>query len=173
MPSFTDTNETEWDVALTMAELRRVREELGVDLGKPTEAVAGYADGNTPLLTLLNYDLSLIGDLLAVVLEGQLAEQELDAQALARRLDGATLRAARDALLDAIADFHHGIGNDHVPAIIQKERAARDAAVSDATSRVQSLDTAAAAQHAIDQAGVEETMTSDQGQMNRGENDGE
>jgi len=167
MPRFQDATGTDWHVELTIGELRRVREQLGLDLGKPTEVATNYGDGNTPLLTVLHYDLSLIGDMLSVVLEPQLAEHNIDGEALAKRLDGTTLRAARDALLDAIADFHSGMRNDHVPAIVRQERVARDAAVADATNRVERLDAAAAAHQAIEQAEVERSPA----MHNEGESD--
>ncbi|RIK72136.1 MAG: hypothetical protein DCC68_26745 [Planctomycetota bacterium] len=95
MPSFKDTNGREWLVTLNVAQVKRVRERLGVNL-------ADLQEGN--LLTRLA-DPVLLVDVLFVLVQPQADENSVTDEQFAASLGGDTLSAASTALLEALCDF--------------------------------------------------------------------
>jgi hypothetical protein len=95
MPSFKDTSGREWLVTLNVAQVKRVRERLGVNL-------ADLQEGN--LLTRLA-DPVLLVDVLFVLVLPQAEESKVTDEQFAAGLGGDTLSAASTALLEALCDF--------------------------------------------------------------------
>jgi hypothetical protein len=95
MPSFKDTSGREWLVTLNVAQVKRVRERLGVNL-------ADLQEGN--LLTRLA-DPVLLVDVLFVLVQPQAEEKNITDEQFAAGLGGDTLADAATALLEALCDF--------------------------------------------------------------------
>ncbi|RIK72124.1 MAG: hypothetical protein DCC68_26760 [Planctomycetota bacterium] len=95
MPSFKDTNGREWLVTLNVAQVKRVRERLGVNL-------ADLQEGN--LLTRLADPVTLV-DVLFVLVQPQADENSVTDEQFAASLGGDTLSSASTALLEALCDF--------------------------------------------------------------------
>lgn len=95
MPSFKDTNGREWLVTLNVAQVKRVRERLGVNL-------ADLQEGN--LLVRLADPVTLV-DVLFVLVQPQADENSVTDEQFAASLGGDTLSAASTALLEALCDF--------------------------------------------------------------------
>lgn len=95
MPSFKDTNGREWLVTLNVAQVKRVRERLGVNL-------ADLQEGN--LLVRLADPVTLV-DVLFVLVQPQADENNVTDEQFAASLGGDTLSAASTALLEALCDF--------------------------------------------------------------------
>ncbi|RIK80201.1 MAG: hypothetical protein DCC68_11610 [Planctomycetota bacterium] len=97
MPSFKDTNGREWLVTLNVAQVKRVRERLGINL-------ADLQEGN--LLARLADPVTLV-DVLFVLVLPQADETNISDEQFASALGGDTLTEASTALLEALCDFFH------------------------------------------------------------------
>ncbi len=95
MPSYKDTNGREWLVTLNVAQVKRVRERLGVNL-------ADLQEGN--LLVRLSDPVTLV-DVLFVLVQPQADENSVTDEQFAAALGGDTLSSASTALLEALCDF--------------------------------------------------------------------
>jgi hypothetical protein len=95
MPSFKDTNGREWLVTLNVAQVKRVRERLNINL-------ADLQEGN--LLTRLADPVTLV-DVLFVLVQPQAEEASVTDEQFAAALGGDTLSAASTALLEALCGF--------------------------------------------------------------------
>lgn len=98
MASFTDKAGHRWVLDLTAGDLRRVRVQTGVELGKllaKPEQLAGVLFG----------DVETFGDVLWVLLEKQAKEKAVSEDAFADGFDREAVNAAALALVDAVADF--------------------------------------------------------------------
>jgi hypothetical protein len=95
MPSFKDTNGREWLVTLNVAQVKRVRERLGLNL-------ADLHQGN--LLVRLADPVTLV-DVLFVLVQPQAEEASVTDEQFASALGGDTLSSASTALLEALCDF--------------------------------------------------------------------
>lgn len=96
MPSFTDTTGREWKVAITVADVRRVKETLDVNLV--------HAIGGT-LLQDLSEDPLLLCDVLYVVCQQQAEERQVSDADFGRGLAGDVITDATSAFLQALVDF--------------------------------------------------------------------
>ena len=97
MPEFRDTEGRAWRVEINVTTLKRVKVDLGLDLGD--EAVAG-----TLYAKLVN-DPILLCDLLYVVCRDQAEEREIGDEAFGRGLGGVCLDNATAALIEALVNF--------------------------------------------------------------------
>ncbi|MEX2187955.1 MAG: hypothetical protein WD875_14210 [Pirellulales bacterium] len=95
MPSFKDTNGREWLVTLNVAQVKRVREQLRINL-------ADLQEGD--LLSRLADPVTLV-DVLFVLVQPQADDINVSDEQFATGLGGDTLTAASTALLEALCDF--------------------------------------------------------------------
>jgi hypothetical protein len=95
MPSFKDTNGREWLVTLNVAQIKRVRVRLKINL-------ADLQEGN--LLVRLSDPVTLV-DVLFVLVQPQAEENSVTDEQFAAGLGGDTLYSASTALLEALCDF--------------------------------------------------------------------
>ena len=98
MAKFTDHTGHEWKLLLTYGSAKRVKDATGVNL-----AVAG--SGNAEWVNLLFDDPGKIVGVLWELCEEQARAANVTAEQFGERFDGATLSAAGDALMEAVADF--------------------------------------------------------------------
>jgi hypothetical protein len=94
MPKFTDADGREWSLALTIGDIRRVRQEVNVDL----------AEVGQSLFESLSDPVKLV-DVLHALLVEECKARGIDAVAFARGMRGDTLDDASRQLLEAIVDF--------------------------------------------------------------------
>lgn len=98
MASFTDKAGRRWVLDLTAGDLRRVRVQTGVELGKllaKPEQLAGVLFG----------DVLTFGEVLWVLLAAQAERAGVSDDAFADAFDRPTVTAAALAVVDAVADF--------------------------------------------------------------------
>lgn len=98
MPKFKDTEGREWNVAITTATLKRVRELTGVKLG---EAVA---DG-FKVLNELFHDFEKLGDVLFAIVKPEADKDGVTSEQFGSALGGDVLNAASEAMVKALVDF--------------------------------------------------------------------
>lgn len=125
MKPFDDKHKRRWEVRVTAGAIKRVLDLLSVDLGRPLEG----PDGAPNTITRLNTDPVFLVDVLFCVLKPQLDEAGVNDEGFAELLDGEVALAARDALLEDLADFFRQFGHLHVATAIEKMDAVRDEAV--------------------------------------------
>lgn len=112
---FTDSHKHTWSFAFTAHSLRRVREETKYDLTEP------FA-GEPPLIDRLFQDIFVATDILWSLCQDQAQDIGLTRDEFEQRLDAATLKAARQALLDELADFFRSLGRSELAATVSKSR---------------------------------------------------
>lgn len=99
MAAFVDKLGREWVVSLTAGDLRRVREETGVELGKLLTDAEKLAD-------ILFGDPEKLGQVLWVLIAAQAGEKHIDADSFADGFDRETVEASAQAVTEAVADFY-------------------------------------------------------------------
>lgn len=99
MAKFKDCRDREWTLTLTNGDLRTVREDTGIELGK-------ILANKEQLTELLFGEAEKLGRIIWVLCEEQVAAAGLDERAFAKGFDGPTNERVRMALLDAIIDFY-------------------------------------------------------------------
>lgn len=104
MPTFTDTANRTWTIALGVDVLRRVRNTLAINLADCL-VLGDTADKDEPLLGRLHRDPVLLVDLLFVLCRDEAEKAGVDDVAFGQAFDGPVLDAAVAALLGAIDDF--------------------------------------------------------------------
>jgi len=95
MHSFTDTRGTTWDVSITIAEVKRIKARIDMDVAQISPELIGRIVDEPELL----------GDLLWCLCERQAEERQLDDVAFFGRLAGDALDQATNAFLEELVDF--------------------------------------------------------------------
>lgn len=95
MPSFKDSNNREWLVALDGPKIKRIRDKLGFDV----------ANSDGTVYAALRSDAALLIDVLYLLCQRQAEERKLSDEDFGALIFGEGLKVAREALADAIVDF--------------------------------------------------------------------
>lgn len=95
MASFKDTEGREWLVTLNTAQVKRVKQRLGINLADPQES---------DVLHKLADAITLV-DVLYVLVEKQAKERSVSDESFGEALGGDTLESASTAILEALCDF--------------------------------------------------------------------
>ena len=98
MAKFTDLVRREWTISLTSGDLRRVREQAGLDLGKALTNTDRLAE-------LLFGDVEMFGKVVWVLIEKQANALSITPEEFADGFDRDTFESASSAITDAILDF--------------------------------------------------------------------
>ena len=98
MPKFTDCKGREWTVAITVADLGRVRTDAKFDLGSALKSSEGFAD-------LLFAEPEKLVTILWVLVESEAKGRNVSPEEFAAGFDGPTVEAGAEALAEAVLDF--------------------------------------------------------------------
>ena len=98
MAKFIDAEGTDWTIEISVAEIKQLRTQLGIDL-------LALMDNNGGLLKRLAGDPIVLVDVISLLCSQQITERGLDEYGFARRLVGSGLSNAMDGLIEAIANF--------------------------------------------------------------------
>jgi hypothetical protein len=93
MKSFKDSKGREWRIELTIGSVKRIQKRFGVNI----------ADADDFLRVHQNFEL--FGNIIAMLLEQQFAEQQVTADDVEESMNGEVLAAARDAMVEELAFF--------------------------------------------------------------------
>jgi hypothetical protein len=133
MAHFKDSKGRQWTLALTIGRARECKERTGVDLLCP--------ESGKPSLPEVLGDEYRVADILEVLLADEFRRLGLDpASMLREEWDGATSRAAYDALLEELTSFFEGRGQTARAEIVRKTHQAIQAAFAVVADRVAALD---------------------------------
>ena len=102
MHSFTDNAGRTWTVEITVADLKRLRAMLGIDIANLTEPDAPPEE---QLLARLATDPVLLVDVLYVLCLDQAEKAGVTDEQFGRAMAGDAIEEATEALLEAIVDF--------------------------------------------------------------------
>lgn len=128
MTDFKDSKGRVWTLKLTLGSAKEIYDRLGIDLLNP----AKLAEGDESIVSRLAYDLLLVGDILAVLLEKQ--RQERDVENLLDDFDGETCAAASDAFLTEYERFFTDQKNPRAASVVRLIREVGDEVRSGETS---------------------------------------
>ena len=132
MPSFKDALGQTWSVELTGGTVRRARDRLGIDLGKPRA-------GDSPWLVRFEEDIAFKVDLLYVILLPQIREGGWTDEEFAELLADEALRDASVAVYGALTDFFLHLGRQEDALATQSQLALLPDVYGSAARRAQSL----------------------------------
>jgi hypothetical protein len=116
MARFKDAKSREWDVAIDVSQIRKVRERLKFELGKL------LAD-DLKRLNELAEDPCLLVDVLYLLCEEQAARTGVEAEEFGRGFAGGVIGDAFDALVGSYADFCPSQQRQTIAALLAKTKA--------------------------------------------------
>lgn len=131
--SFTDSKQNVWHVTLNIGNMRRIKEQLKIDLTTAMDSQEGF-------VSLLS-NTYIISDILYVACMSQANERgitnsEMFGECLA---DGEAVQAAVDTLVRAIANFSTPQRKELLLRIWEKVKAVETAAIQEAQEKLESL----------------------------------
>lgn len=139
MHSFRDCAGREWELAVNVAAIKRVRGLAGVDL------YGLLADGLGPLDALLADPCKFV-DVLYCLCKDQADRQVVTDEAFGVALGGDALARAAEAFMEELIDFFPDPrARDQLRLVVAKARQVRDLLVATATRRIEAIDPEAAA----------------------------
>jgi hypothetical protein len=145
MPTFKDTNGREWLVTINVAQVRRVREKLSVNL----------ADVHTDAVLAKLQDPVTLVDVLFVLIESQAHERHISDEDFAAGLGGDALETACAALLEALCDFFPKAKRLILHKVLAETTRRQQVAIERLENQVDEL-----IQKALDQAAADNLLTS-------------
>jgi len=133
MHTFKDSKGRQWEIAMTLGNVKRVRDTLHIDLLQP-EA------GDPPLLQRLGVDEFLLAEVIEKFLEPQFAEKGTTADDVMAAFDGETILAAQSAFYDEMVAFFQSRGRNDRAKAVQKQQAVIKAATAAAVQQIEDFD---------------------------------
>lgn len=128
MVEFKDSEGRRWTIRLTLGDVKRVMDALGVNLLNLSQFAENGADSITKRLVL---DDLFVAEIIGVILAPQAEKYGVDVMTI---LDGSTMKAAQDAFLDEFAFFFKDRGNAAAQKVAEALRTAKDEILIGATS---------------------------------------
>jgi|GEM_PF-1753246 len=127
MPKFTDIEGHSWDLAITIAGARRLKEEAGVDILEPQSLQSAVDD---PFKEF---------DVLAGICNTQMREISITVEDFDRRLaDAAVHDAACQSLREALAAFFGRMGRGDLSRLVERTTSARKKLQEIAVAKIES-----------------------------------
>lgn len=133
MPSFKDGLNRCWNLEITVIELKRVKDRLGVDLGE-------CAHGKNEVINRLAEDEVFLIDVLSLVLEDQYQKAGLTVEQFVTGFFGQGAHDATEALVEAIANFIRPQRGRVLRAIWRKMTATKELATERVLGEMEDLD---------------------------------
>jgi len=115
MRSFKDSEGREWQVAINISSIKRVRESLKLN-GENIDLLAPLV-GTPPLITRLFIDLCLLVDVLYVLCRSQANERQLSDEDFGAAIAGEEAKAAYEAFFEELMDFFRKAGREEAAKI--------------------------------------------------------
>jgi hypothetical protein len=135
--SFKDNEGRTWELRLDFGAAKRVRALVGVNLLSPMKEVE---PGGPPLLARLGEDDMVVVDVIYAIIKPQTDERGITDEEWAAAMGGDAMLEAHDAFYREYVNFFRSRNRPEVITAIQKHRATIDAAVSEATARMEKMD---------------------------------
>ena len=134
MRSFKDLEGRQWQVAVTVGSIKRVKGLLGVDLTDLTS-------GDPPLLTRLGMDVMLLCDVIYVLCQPQANERGISDEQFGIALGGDAILTASEAFWGELIDFFQQVRRTDQATAIRKQQELIQAAVKAADKQIGQMET--------------------------------
>lgn len=131
MSEFKDSEGRKWRINLTLGGVKKVMDELGINLLDLTQ-FADTSDGSATL-KLVNDDL-FVGEIVAILLEKQAEGYGLKREDVLDLFDGATTKRAQEAFLEEYAFFFKDRENATAAKFVDEIKKAREMVSAGQTS---------------------------------------
>jgi hypothetical protein len=112
MRIFKDNAGREWTIALSIGDIKRVKDLLGVNLFEPES-------GEPPLLTRIGTDIILLCDIVYCLIKVQADKLGITDEEFGRALGGEAILAAQKAFYEELIDFFRQSGRTDRSKITQ------------------------------------------------------
>ncbi len=132
MRSFTDMQGRQWNMAITLDAIRRLKGTLGVDL-------FAMLEGDPPLLTKLATDIGLLCDIIFVIIKPQADASSVTDEQFGSSLGGESIKAALDSFYSELEDFFQKMGRADLAKAVAAQRRVIDLAVAKVTTDIERL----------------------------------
>jgi len=139
MKTFTDNAGRTWTVTINVDAMKRVRDALGIHLGKVLD------DKLTPLAEILEDPIRLV-DVVYCLCKQQADSQSVSDVDFGRAMAGDAIMASADAFVEALTDFFpNARARAMLAALMGKGRKVRDLMIQRAELEIEALDPEAVA----------------------------
>lgn len=102
MKAFKDIKGRVWELQISVGSVRRIKGAFGIDIGN----IMSFTDSGKPsVLDQIGDDVQLLFGIIWLLCEKQATGRGIDEQAFLDAMDGDSVEAAADALLDEIVNF--------------------------------------------------------------------
>ena len=133
LKTFTDTEEHKWEIKLTIASAKRVRDLLGVNLLE-------LEVGDPPLITRLAIDYLLLCDVIFVLVKPQADTAGITDVQFGQALGGDALQKAQIAFYEELISFFRQLGRKDLAQAIKKQGEMLALAVERASLKIDAID---------------------------------
>lgn len=140
MRSFTDIENREWDIKVTVGSINRIKSRCNIDL---------LDFGKDGFLKTLIEDPRTLARVLWCLLEKQSKEQGISEEDLADGLSGDVIAIATKAFLDDLIDFFQGSKKTAAMTVLAKTNDMVEMAYADVAEKAEKLDVEKIYQEAI------------------------
>lgn len=134
MSKFTDSTGRNWDVAITIGDMRRVKK------ARPEVDLLNMLVGKEQLIVALNADLELFCDVLFLLLEPQAQAISVTDEMFGTALGGAAIRDAHKAFWESMTSFFTEMGQTELAEAIGKMLITIEHQRMLATERIRQID---------------------------------
>lgn len=115
MRIFADTKDEEWPIAITVADIKRVKAHL------PQIDLLRIDEGDPALSRVLRTDPLLLVDVIYLVVKPQAESRSVNDEQFGGRLGGPALRSAMTAFWEELSDFFRGAGRPDLADMAELE----------------------------------------------------
>lgn len=136
MASFTTSNGQTWELNLTIADIKRVRNADIDNEGEGPIDLLALDSGSPPLLTRIGIDVALLCDIIYVLVQPQADKAGVSSEDFGSLLGGDTIAAASDAFYEALADFFRRLRRNDLSAALEKQKSLIAESVMEATTQI-------------------------------------
>ena len=145
MHSFKDSQGRNWDVALTIGAVRRVRDLVDVNLLE-------LEKGEPPLITRIGMDVILLCDVIYAICKPQADDRKVTDEQFGEALGGDAILAAQEAFYGELVDFFRRQHRLEIARAVEKQQAMIAAAVTALDKRIEAIDPEAETEKIIAEA---------------------
>ena len=133
MRNFEDEEGQNWEIVLTIASAKRVRDLLQVNLLELDQ-------GEPPLIARLTSDVILLIDVIFCLVKPQADKLKISDEQFAEGLGGEAAERATKAFLEELADFFRGLGREEMAQAIERAQEVIRLGVKKAAEQIAAMD---------------------------------
>lgn len=148
MKTFQDNKNQEWQIALTYASVKRVKDLLDIDLTKAME-------GDPPMFRVVQEDLLLLCNILYVVCKPQADAKGITDEQFGELLGDVQIFAASNAFYAEWVGFFRNLQRPESATMLEKQRSLMTRAYAKVNQELSSPKVDQLLEHALDQVSID------------------